>query len=124
MQPCQLAELRCKALLRCQQLLMQQREALNQASLSACSMPCRFAFATDCAVVVAFCGESAAHRLSWNAAHPLSISQHGGLGGVDDTLFSLLMSRPQVWTLGCKLRALSAALSCLQQLLAGMALSI
>ena len=45
-----------------------------------------------------FCGEAAVHRLSWNALRLLSITTYEELGGVDDTLFSLLMSRPQV---GC-----------------------
>lgn len=59
-------------------------------------MLCRFAFATDRALIVVFCGEAAVHRLSWNALRLLSITTYEELGGVDDTLFSLLMSRPQV----------------------------
>ena len=45
--------------------------------------------------MIAFCGEAAMHQLSWNAARQFHISKRGGLGGVDDTLFSLLLSRPK-----------------------------
>ena len=58
----------------------------------------RFAFATGSALVIAFCGEAAMHQLSWNAARSFHITKRGGLGGVDDTLFSLLLSRPKVCT--------------------------
>ena len=67
----------------------------------------RFAFVSEGAIVVAFSGDSAAHRLSWNAARKQRVTECDELGGVDEALFSQLMVRPQVSWRHC--RALQVA---------------